>query len=127
MEATKIMATNRNMATNSNLKNAIVAFLVPLPSILLYLSFQSAISGYSQSPSSWSTLWTWCYHHPLLFANVLFFFNVNLLFWLIGLIQSSHWVHFPLNFPFFFCSLRCIYFRFWFGFELDTRFVCWYR
>ncbi|TKY61172.1 oxidoreductase protein [Spatholobus suberectus] len=76
----------------SNLKNAIIAFLVPLPSILFYLSFQSAISGYPQSPSSWSTLWTWCYHHPLLLANVLFFFNVNLLFWLIGLIQSSHWM-----------------------------------
>lgn len=72
----------------SNLKNAMIAFLVPLPSILFYLSFQSAIS----TPSSWSSLWTWCYHHPLLLANVLFFFNVNFLFWLIGLIQSSHWM-----------------------------------
>lgn len=76
-------------ASYSNLKNAIIAFLVPLPSILLYLSFQSAISANS---SSCSTLWTWCYHHPLLLANVLFFFNVNVLFWLIGLIQSCHWV-----------------------------------
>ncbi|WVZ19490.1 hypothetical protein V8G54_006812 [Vigna mungo] len=86
------MTTNHNMATNSNLKNAAIAFLVPLPSILVYLSFHSAISGFPHSPSSPSTLWTWCYHHPLLFANVLFFFNVNLLFWLIGLIQSSHWM-----------------------------------
>ncbi|XP_027353002.1 uncharacterized protein LOC113863570 [Abrus precatorius] len=74
-----------------NLKNVIVAFLVPLPSILFYLSFLSAIHG---DPSSWSrsTLWTWCYHHPLLLANVLFFFNVNLLFWVIALIQSCHWM-----------------------------------
>ncbi|XP_020213446.1 uncharacterized protein C594.04c [Cajanus cajan] len=75
--------------SHSNLKNAIIAFLVPLPSILFFLSFKSA---YSQSPSSWSALWTWCYHHPLLLANVLFFFNVNFLFWLIGLIQSTHWM-----------------------------------
>ncbi|KAK7285708.1 hypothetical protein RJT34_20486 [Clitoria ternatea] len=73
----------------SNLKNASIAFLVPLPSILFYSSFLSAING---GPKSSSSLWTWCYHHPLLLANLLFFFNVNLLFWIIGLIQSSHWM-----------------------------------
>ncbi|KAK7338183.1 hypothetical protein VNO77_18785 [Canavalia gladiata] len=72
-----------------NLKNGIIACLVPLPSILFYLSFQSAINGDTKSPSF---LWTWCYHHPLLLANVLFFFNVNFLFWFISLIQYSHWM-----------------------------------
>ncbi|XP_057439734.1 uncharacterized protein C594.04c-like [Lotus japonicus] len=79
----------------SNMKNAILAFLVPLPSILFYLSFLSATNGSvadPKSPSFTSTVWTWCYHYPLLLANVLFFFNVNVLFWVIGLIQSSHWM-----------------------------------
>ncbi|KAK7258398.1 hypothetical protein RIF29_23972 [Crotalaria pallida] len=80
-----------------NVKNAIIACLVPLPSILFYLSFlknyDSAMNNNATKfPSFWSTLWTWCYHHPLLLVNVLFFFNVNVLFWVIGLIQSSHWM-----------------------------------
>ena len=87
-------------ASFNNMKNAIIAFLVPLPSILFYLSFlkhYDSATGTGADPSLWSSLWTWCYHHPLLLANVVFFFNVNVLFWVIGLIQSSHWVKF---FPF---------------------------
>lgn len=84
------------MVCNQNLKNAIIAILVPLPSIIFYLTFlnnyHSSIS-IPNNPSFFSTLWTWCCHHPLLFANALFFFNVNIIFWLIGQIQSSHWVH----------------------------------
>lgn len=61
-----------------------IAFLAPLPSILLYLLFINN----STHPSliTISTL------HPLLLVNLLFFFNVNLLFWLIAQIQSSHWM-----------------------------------
>lgn len=80
------------MASGRNLKNAVIAFLVPLPSIFFYLSFLNHYDS-ANSPLFWSTLWSWCYHHPLLLANALFFLNVNVLFWLIGLIQSSHWVH----------------------------------
>lgn len=69
-----------------NLKNAVIAFLVPLPSILFYISFLNRESN-SSSP-----LWNWCYNHPLLLANVLFFLNVNVLFWVISQILSSHWV-----------------------------------
>lgn len=79
------------MASGRNLKNAVIAFLVPLPSIFFYLSFLNHYDS-AKSPSFWSTLWSWCYHHPLLLANALFFLNVNVLFWLIGLIQSSHWM-----------------------------------
>lgn len=93
-------ARHHTMASTSsrNVKNAVIALLVPLPSILFYLSFlnnyDSAIAtGGRVDPSFWSTLWAWCYHHPLLLANALFFLNVNLLFWIIGQIQSSHWVH----------------------------------
>lgn len=86
-----------------NLVNALVAILAPLPSIILYLSFlkqYEQITNASRDDGDTSfaaILWTWCFHHPLLLANVLFFFNVNLLFWIISHIQSSHWVRFPLS------------------------------
>ncbi|KAI4329004.1 hypothetical protein L6164_021311 [Bauhinia variegata] len=84
-------------AGHRNLKNALVAFLVPLPSVFFYLSFlnhyKSAIAtGVDPKFPSLSSLWMWCYHHPLLLVNLLFFFNVNVLFWVIGQIQSSHWM-----------------------------------
>ncbi|KAF9616286.1 hypothetical protein IFM89_029062 [Coptis chinensis] len=68
-----------------NLKNAIIAVLIPLPSIIFYLTF-------IHNTSSNSLLWTWCSQHPILLPNLLFFINVNILFWIIGLIQSSHWM-----------------------------------
>ncbi|XP_057454966.1 uncharacterized protein C594.04c-like isoform X2 [Lotus japonicus] len=86
------------MSHDRNVKNAVIALLVPLPSILFYLSllnhYDSSLATESDPSfqSSWSTLWAWCYHHPLLLANALFFFNVNVLFWVIGQIQSSHWM-----------------------------------
>ncbi|KAL5061376.1 hypothetical protein RYX36_032980 [Vicia faba] len=68
----------------SNMKNAMIAFLAPLPSILFYLSFIN-----NSSFPSLTIISTW---HPLVLVNILFFFNVNLLFWLIAQIQSSHWM-----------------------------------
>ncbi|WJX80475.1 hypothetical protein P8452_63469 [Trifolium repens] len=65
------------MIMNNGRNNTMLAFLAPLPSILLYLLF----INYS--------IFT-C--HPLLLVNILFFFNVNVLFWLIAQIQSSHWM-----------------------------------
>ena len=84
---------------HSNLKYVVTAFLAPLPSILFYLSFLNHINNCDTSgsesesdPLSLANLWTWCYHHPLLLANALFFLNVNVLFWVISHIQNSHWV-----------------------------------
>lgn len=68
----------------SNMKNAMIALLVTLPSILLYLSFI-----HNSTHPSLIIISTW---HPLLLVNILFFFNVNLVFWLIAQIQSSHWM-----------------------------------
>ncbi|KAK3145371.1 hypothetical protein QOZ80_4AG0328190 [Eleusine coracana subsp. coracana] len=68
-----------------NLKNLVIAFLIPLPSILFYISFVR--TGADAGPIS-----SWCAAHPLLLANVLFFLNVNVLFWLVGLILSNHWL-----------------------------------
>lgn len=70
-----------------NLKSAVIALLVPLPSILFYICFLS-----NCGTGSGSFLWKWCYDHPLLLVNALFFLNVNLVFWLISHVQSSHWV-----------------------------------
>lgn len=77
-----------------NLKNVVIAFLVPLPSIAFYLSFLHHSHQENQSPSHAPPFHflKWCSHHPLLLANLLFFFNVNVLFWVIGLIQSNHWL-----------------------------------
>ncbi|XP_071721126.1 uncharacterized protein C594.04c [Rutidosis leptorrhynchoides] len=69
-----------------NLKNALIAFVAPLPSILFYTYFLL------KNQHNLSPIWSWCYHHPLFLANILFFFNINVLFWLISLIQSSHWM-----------------------------------
>ncbi|KAL2536501.1 hypothetical protein Fot_17892 [Forsythia ovata] len=80
-----------------NIRKAVIAFLVPLPSILFYLSFLGQFRDHpsitaSGDGNSLSPLWIWCYQHPLLLANALFFLNVNLIFWIIGLLQSSHWM-----------------------------------
>ncbi|KAK1426640.1 hypothetical protein QVD17_15317 [Tagetes erecta] len=68
-----------------NLKNALIAFLAPLPSILFYTSFLN--HQQQQHP-----IWSWCHQHPFLLVNILFFFNINVLFWIISLIQSSNWM-----------------------------------
>ncbi|KAM7468999.1 hypothetical protein LguiA_007182 [Lonicera macranthoides] len=70
------------MGHRSNLKNAAIALIAPLPSILFYLYFLN-------DPLMWKS---WCYHHPLLLANLLFFFNIDILFWLTGFLLSSHWM-----------------------------------
>lgn len=86
------------MGSSRNLKNAVVALLAPTPSIIFYLSFLNHYHRVTSAASdgdhsvSLSPLWAWCYYHPLLLANVLFFLNVNVLFWVISHIQSSHWV-----------------------------------
>lgn len=70
-----------------NLKNMVVAFLVPFPSILFYFSFVRAGGDTGASPLS-----SWCAAHPLLLANILFFLNVDVLLWVVGLLLSNHWL-----------------------------------
>ncbi|XP_061998571.1 uncharacterized protein C594.04c-like [Rosa rugosa] len=77
---------------SSNLKHAVIAFLAPSPSILFYLSFLNNQSHQTSSTGSLSPLWEWCYHHPLLLVNALFFLNVNVLFWVISQVLSNHWM-----------------------------------
>ncbi|GAV71412.1 DUF1295 domain-containing protein [Cephalotus follicularis] len=81
---------------SSNLKNAVVALLAPIPSLLFYLSFLNHYHTRTITNTiddiSLSHIFSWCYQHPLLLANALFFFNVNVLFWVISYVQSSHWM-----------------------------------
>ncbi|XP_047323346.1 uncharacterized protein C594.04c [Impatiens glandulifera] len=73
------------------MKNAIVSILVLFPSILFYLSFlrhhnAATLAG----DGSLSPFWSWCVDHPVLLTNLIFFFNVDILFWIIGLVRSNH-------------------------------------
>ncbi|KAF9600895.1 hypothetical protein IFM89_013802 [Coptis chinensis] len=79
------------------------AILVPLPSIAFYLVFlhhfnisksttAKATYGSTGVDGTLHVLWTCSFNHPHLLAVLLFFINVDILFWLISLIQSSHWV-----------------------------------
>ncbi|KAK9743261.1 hypothetical protein RND81_03G227200 [Saponaria officinalis] len=77
------------LTTNNNLKNAILSIIAPLPSIFFYLYF---LNNYSNPNHTLSFLWTWCYNHPFLLTFVLFFLNINVLFWAIAHLQSSHWM-----------------------------------
>lgn len=71
-----------------NLKNLLIALVIPLPSIIFYIHF---VHNYKNTDAS--IFLNWVYNcHPLLLANILFFLNVNLLFWLIALVQSTHWM-----------------------------------
>ncbi|XP_020577863.1 uncharacterized protein C594.04c isoform X2 [Phalaenopsis equestris] len=68
-----------------NLKNAAMAFLIPLPSIVFYLFF---LRQNGRSPSSSIVAAS----HPLLLSNLIFFVNVDVLFYVIALLQSNHWM-----------------------------------
>ncbi|XP_051213054.1 uncharacterized protein C594.04c [Lolium perenne] len=83
------MGAGSDGGRGGNLKNMVIAFLVPLPSIFFYLTFVRSQDDQSGSPSP---VTSWCAAHPLLLANFLFLLNVNVLFWLIGLLLNNNWL-----------------------------------
>lgn len=89
------MAYSSNQSLSKNLRCALLAFLAPLPSILFYLSFLRRCTA-ADAADSLSPFWAWCYHHPILLANLLFFLNINVLFWALSLLLSTNWVRFSL-------------------------------
>ncbi|XP_078447925.1 3-oxo-5-alpha-steroid 4-dehydrogenase (DUF1295) [Wolffia australiana] len=72
-------------------KNRLIAVLVPLPSLIFFLFFLNRFKSVASISNS-VNFWGWCARHPLLLANLLFFINIDVIFWLIGLIQSKHWL-----------------------------------
>uniref|UniRef100_J3LV60 Uncharacterized protein n=1 Tax=Oryza brachyantha TaxID=4533 RepID=J3LV60_ORYBR len=71
----------------AGVRNMLIAFLLPLPSLLFFFTFVRP-----SNQDSRSTVSSWCAAHPLLVANLVFLFNVDLLFWLIGNLLSNHWL-----------------------------------
>ncbi|KAF3790430.1 Uncharacterized protein EJ110_NYTH16601 [Nymphaea thermarum] len=69
------------------LRNVVIAFLVPLPSLAFYLVFLQGFLSSDPLP-----IWKWCADHPILLANLLFFINVDIIFWVISLLQKSTWL-----------------------------------
>ncbi|KAJ7562903.1 hypothetical protein O6H91_03G088200 [Diphasiastrum complanatum] len=83
-----------------NVQNALLAALVPLPSICFYLAMLRYsipdVDGVGRDETFWNARWgalcKWGVRHPLGLLNVLFFLNVNLLFWFISFVQHSTWL-----------------------------------
>ncbi|KAL4187117.1 hypothetical protein AMTRI_Chr09g17210 [Amborella trichopoda] len=71
-----------------NLANMAIAFFVPIPSIVFHLTSLHCHSLSTDPPHPWK----WLAQHPIFLANILFFINVDLIFWLIGLLQANTWL-----------------------------------
>eukprot|EP00884_Botryococcus_braunii_P023361 jgi/Botrbrau1/9709/Bobra.0388s0004.1 len=84
--------------------NIALLFGAPLPSVVYAVllktsckesQYHAATSGRLGASADWSwaeAACAWGYQRPFLTANVLFFVNVCLLFWLLSLLQQSTWL-----------------------------------
>ncbi|BBN05808.1 hypothetical protein MPTK1_3g16140 [Marchantia polymorpha subsp. ruderalis] len=77
---------------HSNVSNFVLAVTVPLPSLLFYLSFVQKCDGDRWENEYWTWVCDWGRLHPLYLVNVLFFLNVDILFWVVGLVQQNVWL-----------------------------------
>ncbi|CAM6117376.1 unnamed protein product [Calypogeia fissa] len=80
---------------HSNVLNFTLGVLVALPSIVFYTVFLHGCDdpGFGiQRDENWENVCNWGRMYPWLLANVLFFLNVDVLFWIIGLQQGSFWL-----------------------------------
>lgn len=71
-----------------NVVNAILCAVVLLPSVCAVWYLYSTCESSSSLTEPCATVM----HSPVIFANVLFFVNVTVGFWLIGLLQRSFWL-----------------------------------
>lgn len=81
---------------HSNLFNFALVVLVAVPSIVFYAFFlhrcDGTGSGGEENAASWGSVCEWGREHPWYLVNALFFLNVDVLFWIIGILQSSVWL-----------------------------------
>lgn len=79
------------MATSTSI-NALLLVTAPLPSIAV--SFASyTLCRQHDGNGTWLVHWCKAYQHPLLALNILFFFNVTIMFWIISICQhGSTWL-----------------------------------
>jgi len=82
-----------------NLSNLVLVLLVPLPSVAVTLwLFGHFTPGSIPADPGWRNVagvdaaLAWLVHRPILTVNLLFFFNVCVLFWVISLAQRSTWL-----------------------------------
>jgi steroid 5-alpha reductase family enzyme len=82
-----------------NLLNALLVLMVPLPAVLCaWLLFDRFPADSIPAAPAWTEvdsadqLAAWLLHHPLVAANVFYFVFVNLVFWLIAIVQRSSWL-----------------------------------
>ncbi|MCO5577383.1 hypothetical protein L7F22_031215 [Adiantum nelumboides] len=80
------------MHLNRNQRNFILAVCAPIPALGFYGAFLAFHSKASAEHLWWEHICTWSCAHPLALLNVLFFFNVSVLFWVISLVQRSTWL-----------------------------------
>ena len=90
-----------------NIVNIIQIFVVAIPAIYLARLIYNKCTYDPLIASQESRDWKWdermiiksfsdfCYvgiYHPILMVNYIYFFNVNVLFWILSLIQNSTWL-----------------------------------
>jgi hypothetical protein len=98
----------------ANALNALLMFAVAVPWLVFQTRFAGECASTTTIDASSSSLldaWTtlpddasalsvagWCTYgraHPIALANVLFFLNITLLFWIISVLQGNTWVRLP--------------------------------
>ena len=96
-----------------NIRNAAIATVVPIPALLFHYSFlnycpNGTRTGQNMFLQSWGDVCAWGREHPIGLLNVVFLVNVDVLFWLISLVQRSTWVcPFQVHLSSMHCFRRC--------------------
>lgn len=80
-----------------NIANAALVVVVAIPALIFHFAFLYHCPGEAQHEEKsnaklWSGVCGWGREHPLGLVNVVFFLNVDVLFWFISLAQGSTWV-----------------------------------
>jgi hypothetical protein len=87
---------NTNHIEVEHFLNSLLVIVVCIPSIILtmYLfdNCDITINSNDMAALSLNNVCTLGLHYPLLYVNILFFFNVCVLFWLLSLVQRSTWL-----------------------------------
>ena len=91
------MGIRQKSRRSRNISNAALAGVVAIPALIFYFAFLYDCPGAmkleeSSTMKQWSRVCEWGREHPLGLVNVIFFLNVDVLFWIISLVQGSTWV-----------------------------------
>ena len=79
-------------SSTKNVLNALLCLVALVPSFLMAAHWMTSCSPVEMVVPSWCPVPYTAFADPLVQVNVLYFFNVSVGFWLIGLMQQSFWV-----------------------------------